>query len=181
MVVLHWRGHREPIRMGRQQLISAIGAQTQIGRYSVIAVAPTAGQQDLLSVTRSITIRTTSILSVMPAVVVARFWLSPGRSCRSVGENHRHARSATCQTHRAFRADAAQDGGRADCRPGVSPGSGSCIASLLRALCRCLAPTSTGGAHHGRVFLIIVLVTALLVGVESERPDQGSVLSTRRR
>jgi type IV pili sensor histidine kinase/response regulator len=39
-----------------QQLISAIGAQTQIGRYSVIAVAPTAGQQDLLAVTRSITI-----------------------------------------------------------------------------------------------------------------------------
>ena len=39
-----------------QQLISAIGAQTQIGRYSVIAVAPTAEQQDLLSVTKSITI-----------------------------------------------------------------------------------------------------------------------------
>ena len=39
-----------------QQLNSVKGAQAQIGRYSVIAVAPTAGQQDLLSVTRSITI-----------------------------------------------------------------------------------------------------------------------------
>ena len=39
-----------------QQVSSAMSAQTQIGRYSVIAVAPTAGQQDLLSVTRSITI-----------------------------------------------------------------------------------------------------------------------------
>ena len=33
-----------------------MNAKTQIDRYSVIAVAPTAGQQDLLSVTRSITI-----------------------------------------------------------------------------------------------------------------------------
>lgn len=39
-----------------QQLSSAMNARTQIGRYSVIAVAPTAGQQDLLSVTKSITI-----------------------------------------------------------------------------------------------------------------------------
>ena len=39
-----------------QQLSSAINAKTQIGRYSVIAVTPTAGQQDLLAVTRSITI-----------------------------------------------------------------------------------------------------------------------------
>ena len=39
-----------------QQLNSAKDAQIQIGRYSVIAVAPTAGQQDLLSVTQSITI-----------------------------------------------------------------------------------------------------------------------------
>ena len=39
-----------------QQMNSVKGAQAQIGRYSVIAVAPTAGQQDLLSVTRSITI-----------------------------------------------------------------------------------------------------------------------------
>ncbi|MEZ5489056.1 MAG: pili assembly chaperone [Gammaproteobacteria bacterium] len=33
-----------------------MNTQTQIGRYSVIAVAPTTGQQDLLSVTQSITI-----------------------------------------------------------------------------------------------------------------------------
>ena len=39
-----------------QQLNSVKGAQAQIGRYSVIAVAPTAEQQDLLSVTKSITI-----------------------------------------------------------------------------------------------------------------------------
>lgn len=38
------------------QHFPAIGAQTQIGRYSVIAAGPTAGQQDLLSVTKSITI-----------------------------------------------------------------------------------------------------------------------------
>ncbi|MEZ5489121.1 MAG: pili assembly chaperone [Gammaproteobacteria bacterium] len=38
------------------QLLSATGAQTQIGRYSVLTAGPTAGQQDLLSVTRSITI-----------------------------------------------------------------------------------------------------------------------------
>ena len=39
-----------------QQLSSAMNAKTQIDRYSVIAVAPTAEQQDLLSVTKSITI-----------------------------------------------------------------------------------------------------------------------------
>jgi type IV pili sensor histidine kinase/response regulator len=39
-----------------QPLGSAIGVQTQIGRYSVIAAMPTAGQQDLLSVTKPITI-----------------------------------------------------------------------------------------------------------------------------
>ena len=33
-----------------------IGAQTQIGRYSVLTAGPTAGQRDLLSVTKSITI-----------------------------------------------------------------------------------------------------------------------------
>jgi len=38
------------------QHFSVIGAQTQIGRYSALAAGPTAGQQDLLSVTRSITI-----------------------------------------------------------------------------------------------------------------------------
>jgi len=38
------------------QHLLAIGAQTQVGRYSVIAAGPTAGQQDLLSDTRSVTI-----------------------------------------------------------------------------------------------------------------------------
>ncbi|MCP5348378.1 MAG: pili assembly chaperone [Pseudomonadales bacterium] len=38
------------------QHLLAIGAQTQIGRYSDLAAGPTVGQQDLLSVTRSITI-----------------------------------------------------------------------------------------------------------------------------
>jgi len=38
------------------QHFSVIGAQTQIGRYSVIAAGPTAGQRDLLSVTRSINV-----------------------------------------------------------------------------------------------------------------------------
>ena len=39
-----------------QQLSSVVASQTQVGRYSVIAVRPTAGQQNLLSVTRAITI-----------------------------------------------------------------------------------------------------------------------------
>ena len=39
-----------------QQLSSVVDSHAQVGRYSVIAVRPTAGQQDLLSVTRAITI-----------------------------------------------------------------------------------------------------------------------------
>ena len=39
-----------------QQPDAVMSSQTQIGRYSVIAVRPAAGQQDLLSVTRAITI-----------------------------------------------------------------------------------------------------------------------------
>ena len=39
-----------------QQLSSVVDSHAQVGRYSVIAVRPTAGQQDLLSVARAITI-----------------------------------------------------------------------------------------------------------------------------
>ena len=39
-----------------QQPDAVMSSQTQVGRYSVIAARPTTGQQDLLSVTRAITI-----------------------------------------------------------------------------------------------------------------------------
>tara|TARA_B100001540_G_scaffold292466_1_gene290791 strand:+ start:715 stop:1137 length:423 start_codon:yes stop_codon:yes gene_type:complete len=42
--------------VAEERPITAISTLTQIDRYSVIAVRPTAGQQDLLSVTRAITI-----------------------------------------------------------------------------------------------------------------------------
>ena len=42
--------------VAEERPVTAISTLTQIDRYSVIAVRPTAGQRDLLSVTRAITI-----------------------------------------------------------------------------------------------------------------------------
>ena len=57
-ILLCWSGSvivSNPALAG-QQLSTVMASQTQVGRYSLIAVRPTAGQQDLLSVTRAITI-----------------------------------------------------------------------------------------------------------------------------
>ena len=42
--------------VAEERTVTAISTLTQIDRYSVIAVRPTAGQRDLLSVTRAITV-----------------------------------------------------------------------------------------------------------------------------